>query len=216
MSQITEYFVTSIVKNMESIAKTIEMKIVLMKSGTIFFLDTFSGIGSPDVVRQTLSRLCKEKKILRLAQGIYCKPIIDTKLGLGTIAPSVEQIAQAIASHDKARIVSTGVHALNKLGLSTQVPMNYLYYTDGFSRHIKLQNGTEIAFKAIAPKNFAFQNPMAMQITFALKSLKREEVTEEHIARIHTLLSNIPQAEIQADYVLMPQWIQTIIRRAYE
>lgn len=38
--------------------------------------------------------------------------------------PSIEQIAEMIARRDKARIVPTGIYALNKLGISTQVPMN--------------------------------------------------------------------------------------------
>ena len=41
------------------------------------------------------------------------------------IYPSVEDIAQAIAKRDKAKIAPMGAYALNRLGLSTQMPDVY-------------------------------------------------------------------------------------------
>lgn len=54
----------------------------------------------------------------RLAFGIYLYPR-QSEL-LGNLAPTIEEIAKAIADRDKARIVPTGVYAMNALGLSTQ------------------------------------------------------------------------------------------------
>ena len=58
--------------------------------------------------------------LVRLAHGIYYYPKEDKEYGLGIIYPSVEDIAQAIAKRDKAKIVPMGAYALNRLGLSTQ------------------------------------------------------------------------------------------------
>ncbi len=216
LSQITKEFVTKLIKIMNSIASKIEQQINRLRKGQIFFSDDFTSKGSSDVVRQTLTRLCKDQKIIRLAQGIYCKPNVETKLGLGVILPSFEEIAGAMAKRDKARIVPTGIHALNVLGLSTQVPMNYVYFTDGFSRHVQMANGRGITFKQIAPRNFAFKNHTAMLITFALRSLKQENVEAEHIQRIHELLQNEPKETIINDLPLMPEWIRKIVLSAYE
>ncbi len=207
---------TKIKNKMESIAYTIERKINRLRKDLIFYSDNFTSKGSSDVIRQTLSRLCKDKKIIRLAQGIYCKPNVETKLGLGTITPSLEQIAEALAKRDKIRIVPTGNYALNVLGLSTQVPMNYVYFTDGFSRHIQMADGQSITFKQIAPRNFAFKNHTAMLITFALKSIKHENVEEKHILRIHELIKNEPKEAIINDLPLMPEWIRKIVLSSYE
>lgn len=61
---------------------------------------------------------------------------------MGLLYPSIEEIADSIAQRDKARIVPTGIHALNKLGLSTQIPMNFVYLTDGTRRKVNFGNDT--------------------------------------------------------------------------
>jgi hypothetical protein len=71
----------------------------------------------------------KEKEILvRLAHGIYFYPIIDKELGV--LFPSTEKIAKAIAIRDKAKVVPTGVLALNKLGLSTLL-LSFIFSSNG-------------------------------------------------------------------------------------
>ena len=73
-------------------------------------------MGTSDTIRQTLQRLTKNGVIIRVAQGVYCYPEIEEKLGLGIIYPSYDQIAEALASRDHARIVPTCEYALNALG----------------------------------------------------------------------------------------------------
>jgi hypothetical protein len=116
---------------MDSVTSKIEQQILKLDRGSIFFPDDFVDLGTSEAIRQSLTRLCKEGLIIRIAQGIYCYPEIEEKLGLGILQPSFEQIAEAMAKRDHARIVPTGAYALNVLGLSTQIPMNYVYLTDG-------------------------------------------------------------------------------------
>jgi hypothetical protein len=167
-------------------------------------------------VGKALERMVKSGQLLRLAHGIYYYPEIDNTLGLGVLYPSLEAIAQGIACRDKAKIVPTGVYALNKLGLSTQVPMNIVYLTDGSPRKINIGGGRGIQFKKTAPKNLAFQNELAMLITFALKELKQENITEEHLEKIKSLLQNEAKETIMVDAGLMPAWIRSIIVKSYE
>lgn len=61
--------------------------------------------------------------------------------------PTLDEIAKAIAKRDKAQIVSTGLHALNLLNLSTQVQANIVYLTDGTTRRISIGEGKDILFK---------------------------------------------------------------------
>lgn len=201
---------------MDSVISKIEQKITSLGRGSIFFPDDFMNMGSPEAIRQTLLRLTKDGKIIRVAQGIYCFPEIEEKLGLGMIMPSFEQIAEAMSKRDQARIVPTGAYALNVLGLSTQIPMNYVFLTDGSPRHIEIFNGRGITFKHTAPKNLAFQSRLAMLITFALKSLKKENIKNTHIKRIHELIKNEPKDDIMNDLRLMPVWIREIILDAYK
>ncbi len=201
---------------MESVANKIETMIEGFGRGKIFFAEDFYGIGSDEAVRQNLKRLTSAGKIMRVAQGIYCYPELDEKLGLGTILPSYEQIAKAIAQRDRARIVPSGEYALNVLGLSTQVPMNYVFLTDGPARHVDISNGRGITFKRVAPKNLSFSNNLAMLITSALRSIKRENVTEEQKHQVGEILRNENKESVMADILLMPAWIRNIVKVAYQ
>ena len=119
------------------------------EKGTIIFPENFADLGSEDAVRQALHRLSKNDILIRLAHGIYLYPKIDDILGV--LYPSLEEVAEAIAHRDKARIIPTGVQALNKLGLSTQIPMKAVYLTDGAPRDIKVGKSS-IKFKRTTPK----------------------------------------------------------------
>lgn len=199
----------------ESIENKIYNIIKRKKNGSILFASEFSHIGSGQAVSKALERLANAQKILRLSKGIYCKPQVDTELGLGIIYPSLEAIAEAIAKRDRSRIMPTGDYALNQLGLSTQVPMNAVYYTDGTPRKIKIYNGRGILFQRVAPKRLAFKNRLSAMLTFALQVIGRGNLSDGQAQRVKDLLSRVPQEVIIEDYPLMPDWIRTIIKNSY-
>lgn len=184
--------------------------------GTVFFSSDFSKIGEKSAVLKALERMTTGGTIIRVARGIYCYPRIDKELGLGILYPTYEEIAQAIAKRDKARIVPAGIYAMNRLGLSTQVPMNVVYLTDGSSRKVVINGNRGILFKHVAPKNLAFQNQLALLINSALKEIGQENITEEDKTRIRSLLSNESKDSVMQDIKLMPDWIASIIRESYE
>ena len=92
-------------------------KITRIKKGSLLFPSDFSEFGSSEAVRKALSRLTKTGLIERLSHGIYLYPEKDPELG--TLYPSMEEIAESIAKRDKARIMPTDLYALHKLGLTT-------------------------------------------------------------------------------------------------
>ena len=184
--------------------------------GTVFFPSDFSKVGEKSAVLKALERMTSDGTIVRVARGIYCYPKIDKELGLGTLYPTYEEIAQAIAKRDRARIVPAGIYAMNRIGLSTQVPMNVVYLTDGSSRKVVINGNRGIQFKHVAPKNLAFQNQLALLINSALKEIGQDNITEEDRTRIKSLLSNEPKDSILQDIKLMPDWMASIIREAYE
>ncbi|WP_342976096.1 DUF6088 family protein [Phocaeicola dorei] len=186
------------------------------KHGSILFASDFADMGERKTINKVFERIALSGKIIRLARGIYCKPKIDTEFGFGIMYPSVDDVAQAIAQRDKCRIVPTGDAALNKLGLSTQVPMNAVYLTDGTPRRIKIYNGRGILFKHVVPKRLDFKSELIMLITFALQRLGQGNVSEEQLDRVKHLLANEPKGRIVEDLKLIPGWIRSIILKAYE
>ena len=61
--------------------------------------------------------MVKNQALERVVAGMYVRPEIDPYIG--KVPPNIGAIAEAIAKRDGARIVPTGVYALNRLGLST-------------------------------------------------------------------------------------------------
>jgi hypothetical protein len=116
----------------------------------------------------------------------------------------LEDIAEGIAKRDKARIVPTGYYALNRLGFTTLVPMNIVYLTDGSERKLNFSNGTSIQFKYTTPKNLSFQSELAMLLTFAYKTLGKENITVEVLAHTKELLAKDEEQRVKQDFNLMP------------
>ena len=199
----------------ENIGKRIINNIKKGGRGSIFFPNSFVSYGDIKSVSKALERLTNDAVIIRLANGIYLYPKIDKELGLGVLYPSVEEVALQVAKRDKAHIAPTGAYAMNLLGLSTQVPMNVVFLTDGSPRKIKLGNNRIITFKHTVPKNLAFVNKTAQLATFALKEIGKSSVNEEHQKALKQAFSTINEKSIEADYKLMPAWIRKIIKDFY-
>lgn len=157
----------------------------------------------------------KDETIIRISRGVYYYPKIDKDLSVGKLYPSVEDIAEGIAKRDKARIVPTGHYALNRLGFTTQVPMNIVYLTDGSERKLNFSNGTSIQFKYTAPKNLSFQSELAMLLTFAYKTLGKDNITAEVLAHTKELLAKDEEQRVKQDFNLMPAWVSSIIKSIY-
>ena len=66
---------------MNSIATQMEMRIKRWKKGKILFPEDVLDIAEYENVRKTLTRLCNSGKIIRIAKGIFCYPMIDRKYG---------------------------------------------------------------------------------------------------------------------------------------
>jgi hypothetical protein len=128
----------------------------------------------------------------------------------GVILPSIDEIALAIAKRDKARIIPTGSYALYKLGLTAQVPMNVVYYTDTSARFVKIGKRT-IKFKKASSRNLAFKSEISMLAVQALRSLGKGNATGEEIAHLKMILQNENPAYLKHDLLLAPVWIRELL-----
>ena len=196
----------------ESTENRIINKIKKAKRGTVFFIDDFVSFGETKTVSKILERLVAKEEILRVARGIYTRPE-ESKL-LGTVlTPSTETIAKAIARRDRARIIPTGIYALNVLGLSTQIPMNVVYLTDGAARKIQIGKRT-ILFKKTAPKNLAAIGEISSLVIQALKVIGKDKITTEEQEKLIAILKKENPTRLQNDIRLAPEWIRKIMRTA--
>lgn len=195
--------------NMEnSINSQIVKRIKNQRRGKLVFPGDFAELGNVDAVKTSLSRLAKEGKLQRIAHGIYLYPKQDPVLG--TLYPSMEEIAQAIAKRDKARIMPTGPYALHKLGLTTQVPMKVVFLTDGAARKIKIGK-RHITFKNTTPKKLATKGKISTLVIQALQEIGKERVNDQVLNRIKAVLQKEDSKTIKEDAKLAPAWIANIL-----
>jgi hypothetical protein len=195
----------------ESTEIQIVKKIKKARRGSLFFVEDFLRFGNLKTITKALERLAKKGDVFRVARGIYAR--LEKDPILGPVKPGTEAIAKAIAKRDKARIVPTGVLALNALGLSTQVPMNIVYLTDGAARRINIGK-RKIIFKKASPKNLAAIGEISRLAIQALKEIGKDDVTERDIEIILNHLKNEDKYRLEHDIRLAPEWIRKILREA--
>lgn len=196
---------------MKSVETQILEKIRTIPKGVLIFPEDLQHLGSAEAVRVALHRLEKESSIKRVAQGIYVRPKIS-KL-IGTLLPSAEEVAEAIAKRDRIRTLPTGSYALNALGLSTQVPMNIVLLTDGSPREIRVGK-RKIKFKKTTPKNLLAKGKISRLVIQALKEIGNGKVTAEEENKIIALLKKEEEKDLKHDIALAPVWVQKIMRKA--
>lgn len=199
---------------MQSIEYKIEISIKKQGKGKIYSAFNFFKFADNNSIHVALMKLTKSGLLIRLANGIYLYPKINKYVGV--VYPSLDEIAKVIAKRDKARIVPTGVYALNVLGLSTQVPLNAVYLTDGSQRKVKIYDGHGILFKKTSPKNLSYNSDLIMLIVSALKEIGESNVTDEQYKILKEKVIQEEKKVVIRDISLAPDWIRSLILKMYE
>lgn len=192
----------------KSIEKQVLDKINRNKRGTLFFVDSFTAIGNSKAVNKALERLVKSGELERVATGIYVRPVMDDYIG--KVLPSIEEIALAIVKRDRATVVPTGSYAMYKLGLTTQVPLNIIFYSDTSARKINIGKQT-ITFKKASSKNLAFIGEISTLVIQVLRTIGKDQATEEAVKQIKKVLKNENPKHLNHDLQLAPVWIRKLI-----
>ena len=187
---------------------TLRQRIEAMPEDCILFRSDFPEYHT-EFVGSILSELTTKGMLVKIAHGIYAKP---RRSKFGVVLPSVDKVVQAIAARDNAEVLPSGMTALNALGLSTQVPMNYTYLTTGSERTVNLSN-RKVVLKRGVPKNFCYGTRLISLLVQALKALKKENVGESELNVIRQLvLKETDKETLVKDIDMMPAWMKRIIK----
>lgn len=157
---------------------------------------------------------CKRSVATRSARYILLSKI-EKAYALGPIPPTIEDIAEAMAKRDGAKIIPSGLFAQYQLGLSQQIPTNVVYLTNGISRTIKISSGQAITFKHSAPRYFTIRSKLAILLTTALKDWKIENLSPNQIESIKLLLNSNPRLQA-SDLKLMTAEVRELISSLYD
>ena len=197
-----------------AVVQQIRKRITRSKLGEIFFVSSFPQY-DVEYVTKLLAIFEKEGLITRIAKGVYVKA---RKTRFGILYPSAYELVKEIAKRDKAKVIPTGATAANRLGFSTQVPMNTIFMntiflTTGSGRKLKLGNRT-VTLKHGAPKNFAFRGRLMPEMVQALRSIGEHNITQDVEARIGQLFMETPETDtIEYDLLLAPVWMRQVIKK---
>lgn len=197
---------------MKTSTNQIEEKVSKSSRGELFFADDFVKYGTPDNIRQVLSRMEKDDVLLRMAHGIYLKPKIDPLIGI--ILPDIAEVAKQIAQRDKARIAPTGVLALYLLGMTTQVPLKAVYLTDGSQREVKIGKRS-IKFKKTVPKSFAIKDDLLHLVVQAFREVGQKNISEAFLNQIKPSVLKLDADSMAQQLKYAAVWIQKAIINLY-
>jgi hypothetical protein len=199
-----------IIKMVKTTGNQIISRIYGHGTGWVFTPDHFKDLGSRNAVASALKRLKQTGLIRQLARGLYDYPRVDPQLGL--LQPPTDDVAKALTGRDAARIQPTGAYAANLLGLSTQVPINVVYLTDGLSRTVQIGNRL-ITMKRTTPRNMATAGKTSGLVIQALRHLGQKNVDDQIVTRIDQLLDANARIQLRKDIRHAPAWIADIFRK---
>jgi predicted transcriptional regulator of viral defense system len=195
---------------MESIEQKISQRINTRGQGSVVTPADFLDLGSRQAVDLALHRLVKKGTLRRIARGLYDYPRVDPELG--PLAPSIDAVVAALQGRDHTTIQAAGGYAANQLGLSDQVPLKIVFYTDGPERRVALGKRI-IVFKHTTPRRMATANRMSGLVIQALRHIGKAHVDAMIIARLRQRLSRSEKQQLLQDSRYAPAWVGAIMRR---
>ena len=199
---------------MSSYMEIISDKINSFNSHKVFFANDFLDVASNATVRQILKRLADEDKIKRIIDGFYYNPRYSELIGEYE-AVSIHELALAIARKYNWNIAPYNSTALNLLGLSTQVPTHYKYISSGRYKEYKIGD-TILEFKKVNPGEIANMSLKTATVIQAIKSLGKENITNEVIQKIRENLTEKEKTGLMNESKSVPAWIYEVIREIKE
>ena len=188
----------------------IRKKIWAKHRGWVFSAKEFASLGPRTAVDQALFRLQRSGEIRRIARGIYEYPKVHPRIGV--LSPSPEAVARAVAARTNSRVMISGAKAANLMGLSTQVPSQNLFLTDGRSHSIRIGNQL-VVLKHVAPSKMIGAGTEAGVVIQAVRFLGRRGIGEIPVESLSKKIPVSVKAEIKRLAPGVPVWLQPALAR---
>lgn len=197
---------------MDSIINQIE-NIMSKNQGKIFSINDFYNLGTKNTIKSALYRLNEKNHITRLLDGLYIKPKYSKVLKEYSY-PDANEVAEKIADKFSWTIAPTGDTALNYTGLSTQVPNEYKYISDGAYREY-LYRDKKLVFKHTTNRNISAYSKKLSIIIQAIKALGKDNISEENIKKL-AIYSKGVKEDLKKDTLKLPFWIREVLEKIWE
>ena len=181
--------------------------------GKIFSINDFYELCTKNTIKSVLYRLNKEGKIVRLLDGLYTKPKYS-KILKEYSYPDINAVAKKIADKFSWTIVPAEDMALNYVGISTQVPNEHIYISDGDYREYLYRN-KKIIFKHTTNRNITSYLRELSILIQAIKAFGKDKIGEKDIKRLAFYAERIKE-DLKKDTLKLPFWIQEVLEKIQE
>ncbi len=196
---------------MDKICDNIKKRITSFPDGEVFFTSDFIDISSLSTIRKCLGRLVQEGTIRRVIDGAYEKPKYSYILNeFLPIDPDI--VANALARKYHWTIAPCGDVALNKLGLSTQVPVTWSYVSDGPYRKYEWEN-IILSFNHRTNREISLMSNISIMVIEALKTLGQDKVDEHTVLTLKNNLNAKEKEHLLQETMDSSSWIYEIISK---
>ena len=198
----------------DNITNAIKKRIENASPGTVFFSSDFTDIASRTTVRKNLGRLVEAGILRRVVDGIYEKPSYSMLLK-EELPVDPEKVAYAIAEKNRWTIAPSGDIALNKLGLSTQVPVVWSYISDGPYREYSWEN-IRLCFKHRKNRSITNMSQITIMMIEALRTLGQTNVNKKVINQLRRHITDETREMILSEAKNSGEWIYNTLKEVCE
>jgi hypothetical protein len=195
----------------ETLENTMLSRIYGRGRGWSFSKKDFSAIGESGSIDRALSRMAEKGAIRRIMRGLYDYPAYS-KLLQKDLSPDIDQVAQALARKFGWQIQISGNAALNVTGLSTQVPTQYLYLSDGPSKTYHIGN-IAIDFKKTRFTQLGLKYKQSEVLVQAIQAMGERTLNDDEKQKIiHYLASTSGMKDVVESGLLSGLQINRILK----
>ena len=175
-------------------------------AGWAFTPSDFADLGDPRSIGMALTRLSRKGTIRRTQRGVYEVPRQHPVIG--TIGAGTDAVAQAIARRDALKLLPSGAHAANTLGLSTQVPAKTAYGITGHSRVQPVAGKAQIVFRHRSSKAMALAGRASGWVAEALRNVGRNHITADRLRPLRGRLGAKDKKQLLDNLRYVPAWMR--------
>ena len=192
------------------ITSKIKNRIIGRGRSAVFTPADFLDLGSRASVDQALSRLADQAVIRRLTRGLYDYPKHSARFG--ALAPSVDDVARAVARKDNQILQISPATAANQLGLSAQVPSHATYMTDGPTRTKQIGNQV-IQFRKACSKTLVGAGQKIGAVFQALRYVGKDRIDDHVVRKLAGALDDKDRAQLVKQSKYVPAWMHPVVHQ---
>ncbi len=185
-------------------ANAIRQAIEALPKGKAFPAKDLLQMGTRAAVDQVLYRMAKDKKIMRIARGIYMRPKWNKYVN-ALVMPEPYEVAELVAKARGTKVGRTGAEAAHILGLTTQMPTQPVYATTGRTSEVRVGDNT-IRLRHVTPRQMQYAGTAVGTAIAAIRYLGRENVTSKVIAVLEQSLTKEDFQTLRMATTALPAW----------